>query len=109
MEGVTTVLDLKVAVIMTVHNRREKTLACLRSVAASRSPSVDYQVFIVDDGSTDGTSQAVQTEFPAASVIGADGDLYWAAGMALAESAAREHAWDVLLWLNDDVELIPDR
>ena len=67
-------------------------------------------VFLVDDGSTDGTGERVRAEFPTVHVIKADGTLYWAKGMRLAwESAiAERYDWDAYLWLNDDVMLKPD-
>ena len=43
----------KIAAILTCHNRKEKTLACLHSLFSIIS-TID--VFLVDDGSTDGTS-----------------------------------------------------
>jgi GT2 family glycosyltransferase len=61
----------------------------------------------VDDGSTDGTGDAVRSEFPRAKVVAADGTLYWARAMRLAESVAAAERPDYLLWLNDDVELDP--
>jgi GT2 family glycosyltransferase len=61
---------------------------------------------VVDDGSTDGTTDAVKAAFgDAVTIVPGDGHLYWAGGMALAEQHARRLKPDFLLWLNDDVEL----
>ena len=67
-------------------------------------------VFLVDDGSTDGTGARVRSEFPTVRVINADGTLYWARGMHRAWQAAVESGdgYDFFLWLNDDVMLKPD-
>lgn len=90
----------RIAVLMTVHNRKQTTLRCLRELDQS------LDVFIVDDGSTDGTSDAICKEFPNANIIHGLGDLYWAKGMELAWRTAAEHeGYDGYLWLNDDVEL----
>ena len=99
---------MNLAVLMTCHNRVETTLACLRRLVPQLSPADG--VFLVDDGSTDGTGDRVNVEFPTVHVINADGTLYWARGMHRAWRAAIESrgGYDFFLWLNDDVMLKPD-
>lgn len=106
-----------IAVLLTVHNRREKTLACLRALYASRfqddgdkadTPHL-FDVFLVDDGSTDRTAEAVREAFPAVQIIAGDGTLFWNRGMRRAwESAATTRDYDHYLWLNDDTLLGTD-
>lgn len=97
----------EVTVLMTSFNRRERTLACLRSLfGAERHASLT--VVLVDDSSTDGTAGAVREAFPDVTVLEGTGDLYWAGGMRMAFEQAREQPFDYLLWLNDDVVLAPD-
>jgi GT2 family glycosyltransferase len=69
---------------------------------------VELQVFLVDDGSTDGTSAAVRREFPNVRLIEGTGQLYWTGAMLRADADAWSARPDLLLWLNDDVELRPD-
>lgn len=91
---------------MTCHNRRETTLHCLRGLMPQLG--TEDRVFLVDDGSTDGTGDAVAGMFESGDirVIKGDGTLYWAKGMRLAwETAAKAGDWDAYLWLNDDAEL----
>lgn len=65
-----------------------------------------FKVFLVDDGSTDGTGEAIEMEFPKVNVINGNGNLYWAGGMRLAwKSAIKADNFNVFLLLNDDVEL----
>jgi GT2 family glycosyltransferase len=99
-----------IAVLLTCHNRREKTVNCLRSLYNCLVPANhEFNVFLVDDGSTDGTSEAVKKEFSEVNVIQGNGQLYWNRGMHLAwETAAKAESFDYYLWLNDDVELFPD-
>lgn len=101
--------DVRVTTVMTCHNRRETTVACLTSYFSQRVPStVSLDAVVVDDGSTDGTADAIDREFPLAHVIRGSGDLYWAGGMALAEASAEARGADYVLWLNDDVILDQD-
>jgi GT2 family glycosyltransferase len=74
-----------IAVLLTCHNRRDKTITCLDSLYNCLLPS-DFQldVFLVDDGSSDGTSKAVSEKFPSVNVIQGNGNLFWNQGMRLA-------------------------
>ncbi len=98
-----------IAVCMACHNRRERTLACLASLfAAERPAGATLSIYLLDDGSTDGTGDAVRAAYPEVRVIEGDGERYWAGGMRMAYGAALEGPHDWFLWLNDDVELLPD-
>jgi glycosyltransferase involved in cell wall biosynthesis len=98
----------RVVAILTVHDRRELTLACLRSYFSQEAPSVRLRAVIVDDGSRDGTAEAVSREFLEADIVRGSGDLFWSRGMAIAEATAMRSRPDYLLWLNDDVYLYRD-
>ena len=99
--------DMRLAVLITCHNRVENTLACLSRLMPQLS-LVD-KVFLVDDGSTDGTGARVRSAYPAVHVIDGDGSLYWAKGMRKAwEEAVEKDDWEAYLWLNDDTELNAD-
>jgi len=89
---------------MTCHNRKEKTLACLRSFFSIVS---EADVFVTDDGCTDGTAEAIEEEFPLVHIIKGDGNLFWSRGMYTAWKEAATGEYDYYLWLNDDVELYP--
>ena len=97
-----------VAIVMTCHNRRDTTLRCLSALRAQEGAHAALSLFVTDDGSTDGTSEAIREVWPEATIIRGTGSLYWAAGMALAERSAVRHRPDYLLWLNDDTLLDPD-
>lgn len=99
----------KIAVLLTCHNRKKKTLRCLRSLSVASSESdIELNVFLVDDGCTDGTADAVKEEFPSVYIIKAGGDLFWAGGMRLAWKSALDFGnFDAFLLLNDDVSLFP--
>ena len=94
-----------IAVLLTCHNRRDKTLACLYSFYNAIHPdNFSFEIFLVDDGSTDETSQAIKEKFPQINIIQGSGNLYWNRGMHLAWlTAINTNDYDFYLWLNDDV------
>lgn len=98
----------RIAVLLTCHNRCAKTLACLDALYSCKLPTgYLLDVFLVDDGSTDGTEQAVRECYPQVNIIRGDGNLYWNGGMRVAFAAAMEKGFDYYLWLNDDTLLYP--
>lgn len=97
-----------IAVLMTCHNRKQSTLASLAALAANAPPGVKLRVVLVDDGSTDGTREAVRERHPDVLVLEGDGSLFWNGGMRRAWKEAFTHAADFYLWLNDDTLLFPD-
>ncbi|MFM2199534.1 MAG: hypothetical protein RLZZ505_2966 [Verrucomicrobiota bacterium] len=99
---------MRIAVLLTCHNRREKTLQCLRSLAAQTLPDgMHLETWLVDDGSKDGTQEAVLGEFPDTHVVRGDGSLYWCGGMRAAWREAAPSEPDFYLLLNDDTLLLP--
>lgn len=103
-------MGLKVAILLTVFNRREKTLKCLdicyRQIDAMKSEGIyDFHIYMVDDGSSDGTSDAVRESFPQTSIIRGNGGLYWNQGMRLAWDTAVLQSPDFYIWINDDTFL----
>ncbi len=101
-----------IAGIVTCHNRKAKTLACLESVL--RLPEIAtgvilYHVFLCDDGSTDGTSEMVKNLLGSrVTIIPGNGQLFWNRGMVQALRKVVTASFDALLLLNDDVVLKPD-
>lgn len=97
---------MKVSVLLTCHNRKEKTLTCLRKLFEQDTEGFVFDVFLVNDGCTDGTAEAVREEFPQIYIIQGDGTLFWNRGMLLAwKTALKESNCDAVLWLNDDTML----
>lgn len=99
----------KLAVLMACYNRRAKTVACLQhlAIAATRA-GVDYQLFLFDDGSTDGTVAAVHSLEPDAVILRGDGSHFWNRSMNRAFDVALQVGFPAYLWLNDDTMLQPD-
>lgn len=106
----------RIAVILTVFNRREKTLACLNRLFEALhayqhtvADNISLYVFLTDDGCTDGTADAVRAAFADKDIqiLQGTGSLFWAGGMRLAWQAAIDTGtpWDYYLLLNDDTNV----
>ena len=52
-------LGLRVSVIVPTCNRKEKLLTCLEALARQSVLPREFEVLVVDDGSTDGTGEAI--------------------------------------------------
>lgn len=101
---------VRLAVLITCHNRSQTTINCLERLDALSTAireRVDVAVFLVDDGSTDGTGDRVRRQFPRVQVTEGTGSLYWAGGMRLAFATSLEggRPYDGYLLVNDDVQL----
>ncbi|MEL6911975.1 MAG: glycosyltransferase family 2 protein [Cyanobacteria bacterium J06629_2] len=99
------VSEFRIAVIMTCHNRHDITIACLQLLAQQQ---VEHTVYLVDDGSSDGTSDTVSQDYPQVKLFQGDGNLFWAGGMRMAFGEALKGDYDYYIWLNDDTMLEPD-
>lgn len=62
-------------------------------------------VFLTNDGCTDGTPEAISELFPDVHIINGDGSLFWNRGMYAAWKEATKYPTDYYLWLNDDTFL----
>lgn len=94
-----------VAAVVLSWNRREDTLACLRSLAAVEEPAL--QTILVDNASSDGTVEAVRAEFPEVEVLVNDANLGFAEGNNVGIRHALEGGAAWVLTLNNDVEVDP--
>ena len=93
---------ISVAVVTPVYNRREITLQCLRSLARANSAGLDVHVVVVDDASTDGTADAIASEFPNVEVVQGTGDLWFTEGTNVGVRAALRRDPKYVLMMNDD-------
>ena len=77
---------IKIAVLLTVFNRKEKTINSLNELYNSfklfnLENKYAIDVYLTDDGCTDGTSAEVQKNFPQVIILKSKGDLFWNRGM----------------------------
>lgn len=99
--------SIKVAVIILTLNQREKTLRCLESFRALKSPG--FTIVLWDNGSEDGTSDAVRQAFPEVRVVEHPRNLGVASGRnEAAKLAIGEFDPPYLLFLDNDMTVTPD-
>ncbi|GAA4170383.1 glycosyltransferase [Gryllotalpicola koreensis] len=93
-------------VVIVSYNTREQTLACLDSLAAAAegAPGLELSTIVVDNGSADGSAEAVRVRHPSVLVIEAGENLGFAAGVN--RGVARATGEYVLL-LNPDTTVLP--
>lgn len=101
---------LQVAILLTCYNRKQKTLLFLKSLTdqvAFKALAAD--IYLLDDGSIDGTTQAVNSLYPGVNTVWAPGNLYWAGGMlTIWKHATKQKGYDIFMLFNDDVVLQND-
>jgi glycosyltransferase involved in cell wall biosynthesis len=57
--------DLLFSIVLLTHNRRDTVLACINRIwAKTATPVPDYELIVIDNGSDDGTSRAIQELHP---------------------------------------------
>lgn len=99
----------KIAVLLTCFNRKEKTLNALEHLQKAKincAEDIVLDVILTDDGSTDGTAEAVKESFKDTIVLQGSGNLFWAKGMNHSWThALKLDAYDAFLLLNDDTNV----
>ncbi len=87
-------------IITSVFNRKEFTKNYLK--ALKEQTYKDFKVIIVDDGSTDGTSEMIEQEFPDVVLLKEKGDLWWAEATNIGIRYAIKQGANYVMTLNDD-------
>lgn len=99
-------VNMKVSVVIPVHNRKKFTEQCLRSLQKQTCPA--DQIIVVNDGSTDGTKEMLAGEFPDVRIVEGDGNLFWTAAINRGIRQALAFQADYVLTLNNDTVAFPD-
>jgi glycosyltransferase involved in cell wall biosynthesis len=92
-----------VSIIICTYNRKTTLQMCLGSILEQNYPRSDFEVIIVDGGSTDGTHELVTEKFPTARLIVEN-----RAGLAVARNKGAEQAHGRFVAYTDD-DCIVDR
>jgi GT2 family glycosyltransferase len=96
----------KVTVITLSWNRKVHTLEWLESV--SRLEYSNYDVLVVDNGSTDGSPEAIRQRFPNVTVIENGENLGYSDGFNIGLEHAFRNRADYVLVMNNDTVIDPE-
>jgi GT2 family glycosyltransferase len=95
-------MNPNLSILMVNWNTREMTLACLRSLYA-QTERTRFEVILVDNGSADGSADAIAREFPQVRLIAESDNHGFAKATNMAAEAARGR---YLLLLNTDTVVL---
>ncbi|CAN5607979.1 glycosyltransferase family 2 protein [soil metagenome] len=96
----------RICVVLVTHNRLALLRESLSALARSTTP-ID-QIIVVNNQSTDGTGEALATDFPQVTVITTAANVGSAGGYFLGIRAAHQHGFDWIWTFDDDSIVEPD-
>ncbi len=62
-------------IVIPVFNRLQYTIGCIKSL--EKQSFREFKILVIDDGSTDGTSDYIKENFPEVVLVEGDGNLWW--------------------------------
>ena len=89
-----------IVIVVLNWNGKEDTLACLESLQRVRTP--EHQVLVVDNGSEDGSEEAIRAAYPGVPLLQTHANLGFAGGNNRGIEWALEHGAQYVLLLNND-------
>lgn len=101
---------MKISIIIPTHNRKDKLEQLLKSISYSfeklKNHELIISIIVVNDGSTDGTSDFLSNSYPYIKVLNGDGNFWYtkSINVGFIYAIKNDHP-DYLLTLNDDVIL----
>jgi GT2 family glycosyltransferase len=95
-------INPKIYILLPIHNRKEITLNFIRCL--KNQTEKNYRLILIDDGSTDGTSDAVRNEVSNVKILKGDGHLWWAGAL----QKGIDYLKSISISLNDVVLIIND-
>jgi GT2 family glycosyltransferase len=90
-------------ILIPIHNNIKETVKCLTCI--NNQTYTNYEVVIVNDGSTDNSSEIIKEKFPKSTILEGDGNMWWAEalnkGIEYVFTTAKKR--DYILILNNDL------
>ena len=96
----------RIEVVVLNTNRKDDTLACLESLAQSTYPNCS--VMVLDNASTDGSTEAIHARFPAVRIEALSENHGYAGNNNVGIRLALEQGADWVFLLNEDTWVAPD-
>jgi len=96
----------RIVTVILNTNRRDDTLACLRSLA--QSDYANLGIIVLDNDSIDGSVEAIQADFPSVQVLRLTENLGYAGNNNKGIKSALEQNADWVFVLNEDTLVEPD-
>jgi GT2 family glycosyltransferase/glycosyltransferase involved in cell wall biosynthesis len=96
----------RIAAVIVNHETADLTLRAAHAVLESRRPP--DQLIVVDNGSRDGSAEAIERALPEARVLSSERNLGFAGGANLGLRTALADGAELLLLVNSDARIDPD-
>lgn len=97
---------IKIGILIPVFNGLTFTKDSLTRLyeVIPTSESIEFPIIVIDDGSTDGTVEWINGNYPKTHLLTGDGNLWWSGGINLGMKYALETLkCDYILWWNNDI------
>ena len=95
--------DRKVYILIPIHNNIAETRKCLSCIRTQIY--TNYEIVVIDDGSTDNSNKIIRKEFPDTTILQGDGNLWWAGALyeGIEYVLKKAQPTDYVLILNNDL------
>ena len=98
---------MKLSVVILNYNTKDYTLQCLQSISESSlsDKTQEIEVLLADNGSTDGSVEAIKLQYPWVKIIENRRNIGFSAGN---NRALKQAKGKIILLLNSDTKVFPD-
>lgn len=96
----------QIAIVILNWNGKQDTLECLASASDLQYPN--HRIIVVDNGSSDGSIEAISSAYPHVTLIPTGANLGFAEGNNVGIRAALDAGAEYVMLLNNDTQIAPD-
>jgi GT2 family glycosyltransferase len=91
-----------ITAVIPIHNGLPNIIDCINSLKLQRCDDFDLRIIVVDDGSTDNSSDEICKGFRGIEIITGNGNLWWTGAIAAGSRKALDDGADYVFWINHD-------